>query len=81
MQITYEAYDRLQEELENIPNQKPAWLPTEDELTNYASQDPERLLEFLLWLTFTVDAPTTAEGQNRLRAINRFLYEKIIFPD
>jgi len=80
MKITYEAYDRLQEELENVPNKKPAWLPTEDELNTYVIPAPEKFLDFLLWLTFTA-VPATDEGTESLRAINRILYENIIFVD
>ena len=80
MKTTYEEFDCLQEQLEKIPNQVPGWLPSEKELENHASKNPERFIEFLLWLTFTA-APTTDDGKTRLRALNRFLYEKIVFAN
>ena len=80
MEITYEAYDRLQEQLEAIPNQSAIWLPTEEDLTVYVAKDPARYLEFLIWLSVTAN-PTTDDGKVRQRAINRVLYEKIIFLD
>jgi hypothetical protein len=80
MKITYDDYDRLQEELEEIPNQSANWLPSEDDIKTYVAQKPETFLEFLLWLTFTA-TPATAEGKTQMRAINRILYEKLVFLD
>jgi len=80
MQITYEDFDRLQEQLEAIPNQVPGWLPSENDLNIYAGKEPNRYMEFLLWITFTA-VPKTEDDENRLRMINRFLYEKIVFLD
>ena len=78
MKITYEDYDLMQEQLEAIPNQSATWLPSEDDLNTYVIKKPDKFLEFLLWLTLTV-VPVTDEGKDRLRAVNRLLYEKIIF--
>ena len=80
MEITYDAYDRLQEQLEAIPNQSATWLPSEEDLETYVTKNPERYLEFLIWLTATT-TPITDEGKTRQRTINRVLYEKIIFLD
>ena len=80
MEITFEAYDLLQEQLEALPNPSPTWLPSESDLKVYVVKKPKGYLEFLIWLTLTT-APTSDEGKARLRAINQILYEKIIFLD
>jgi len=80
MEITFEAYDLMQEQLEVLPNQSLTWLPSEDDLKTYVFKKPEKYLEFLIWLTVTV-SPTTDEGKARLKAVNQILYEKIIFLD
>jgi hypothetical protein len=80
MNITYEEYDRMQERLEKIPNPSVTWLPTEDDLNNHVIKDPEKYLQFLFWLTITT-SPVSDEDKSNLRAVNRILYEKIIFVD
>jgi len=80
MKITYDDYDLMQEQLEVIPNLSAVWLPSKEDLDTYVVIEPEKFLEFLLWLTFTV-APVTDESKERMRAIKRILCEKIIFMD
>ena len=80
MKITYDDYDRMEEQLQEIPNQSATWLPSDEELNTYVIKKPDKFLEFLVWLTLTV-APATDEIKERLRAINRILYEKLVFVD
>ena len=80
MKITFEDYDIMQEQLEELPNRSPAWLPSEEDLNTYVMTKPEKFIEFLLWLTFTAK-PDTDESRIHMRAINRILYDKIIFLD
>jgi len=81
MQITFEAYDRLQAQLEEIPNHAPEWLPSDGDLSLFVSQTPEKYLEFLIWLTCTANLPATDEGRVRMRGINQILYTQLIFLD
>lgn len=80
MKITFDDYDRMQEQLEAIPNQSATWLPSEEELSTYVTNKPEKFLEFLIWLSLTV-VPTTEDSKIRMRAIKQILYDKVIFLD
>jgi len=80
MQITFENYDQLQEQLEALPNTDTGWLPSQADLETYVIPDPEKHLEFLLWLTFTVQ-PKSEEIQARRKVIQKILYKKIMFLD
>ena len=52
----------------------------EEELNKHVEANPEKFLEFLLWLTFTV-VPNNDENKERMRTIKRILLEKITFID
>jgi len=79
MKITYDEYDALQARLEAIPNPDPGWLPAQEALDVHVAANPEKYLEFLLWLTFTALPADSEEGNIRLRAVNKILYREIIF--
>ena len=78
MKITYEQYDILEKELIKIPNKLNTWLPTIDDLNTYVEPNSDKYVEFLLWLTLTVNTDKSSEGKQQLRAINKTLYEKIL---
>ena len=81
MKITFADYDLLQEELEMIPNQYPTWMPSEDDIKEYVVREPEKYLEFLIWLTATILSQTSEEFLASLRTVNHILYDNVIMVD
>lgn len=81
MSLTYADYDRLQDELLQIPNPDPSWWPDVQDIKNTGLSDDCEFLEFLLWLTLTADPPQSESDKLSRRFINRILYQKIILED
>ena len=81
MNLTYADYDRLQDELLQIPNHDPSWWPDVQDITNSGLPEERSFLEFLLWLTLTANPPQSESGKASRRFINQILYRTIILED
>lgn len=81
MKLTYADYDKLQEQLIQIPNLDPSWWPDVRDIENMGLPDDCEFLEFFLWLTLSADPPQSETDKMSKKCINRILYRQIILED
>lgn len=77
MKMTFDEYDALCEKLRNVENDRKDWLPSEKELIEFVEKDPEKYLDFLIWLSETTNPPKEERGQASLKAITKLLRDNI----
>lgn len=81
MKITYNQYDRLCEDLQQIKNSKPGWYPSKADILKIVSQNPEKYINFMLWIMETAGSPLTKEMAEGKKTINQILIKSIELID
>lgn len=80
IQLTFDKYDELCEELEALPYHSSGWWPSPDEIREKircnASSVKENF-EFFLWLLETNLPPETKEEEESKRFINKLLTKNL----
>lgn len=81
MNMTYDDYDRLTEELLKIENSDPGWLPEKKDVDERLDMSREDDVIFLLWLSLTVAGAVNPEAAAKRQAVLRKLYDTVILTD
>ena len=81
MNMSYEAFDKLEEALMKIENIDPFWLPTEEDIQERIDVQREEDIVFLIWISLTAKEISCSEDAGRRRAVMRKLYETLILTE
>ena len=81
VQMTLKAYDNLCDRLCENEYQCGEWWPTIEDIQTYIEPEPEKYLEFMVWITETATTPQTEEEKESKNMLNRILTSIINFKD
>lgn len=81
MNMTYDDYDRLTEELLKIENSDSSWLPEKKDVDERLDMSREEDVIFLLWLSLTVAGAISPEAAAKRQTVLRKLYDTVVLTD
>lgn len=79
--MTLKAYDELCDRLRANEYQCGNWWPSISDLEKYVEPNPEKYIEFLIWIVETAKDPVTDEDKESKKRINRILRHTIKIKD
>ena len=81
MNMTYDDYDRLTEELLKIETSDPSWLPEKKDVDERLDMSREEDVIFLLWLSLTVAGAISPEAAAKRQTVLRKLYDTVVLTE
>ena len=79
--MTMDELDMLYDRIGSNAFKAYDWWPTVEELNVYVVPNPEKYIEFLIWILETADDPETPEEEESKKLINRILIKTIHIKD
>lgn len=79
--MTLQAYDELCDRIASNEYKCGGWWPRVEDLEKYVVPDPEKYMEFLIWICETASPPYDESDKASQNMINKILTKLIKFKD
>jgi len=80
-QMTLKEYDQLCDRIKSNEYQCKSWWPSIKDIEKYIVENPEKYIEFMIWILETASPPETEEEKESKGYLNRILTNTIHFKE